>query len=104
MLLEFDPELKLRYDKLEIVGSAVPEGQITSMHLIDEKAGIWMIDATLNDGTIEIYSKYAHYFRWGADKDEKNDLRFWGIPIEVQAGEYRISLNLEEMKYNIQEK
>ena len=104
MLLEFDPELKLRYDKLEIVGNAIPENQITSMHLIDERAGIWMIDATLNDGTFEIYSKYAHYFRWGADRVENSNLRFWGEPIEVQAGNYRISLNLEVMKYNIQEK
>ncbi|MEA3480230.1 MAG: hypothetical protein U9R60_18750 [Bacteroidota bacterium] len=104
MLLSYEPNLKLRYDKLSIAGNALHIEVGNAMTLIDDKNGTWEIHTELKDGSILFKTEYAQYFNWGDNGINEGKLRFWGNPIEVKKGNYLISINLERMTYQIEKK
>jgi hypothetical protein len=113
MLLSYEPNLRLRYDKLVLEGSALQDSNQIAMELIDEKNGKWFVRTPLGEGAIIFKTRYGYYyfswgswannrFNWQSEGNNRLHLRFWGDSIKVQPGNYSIAINLEEMTYDIE--
>ena len=101
MLLRYDDNLELKYDGIIIDGTAIDGKSTQPMDLTNAKEGIWTTEMRLKDGGIKFKSTYAHYFSWGGSDGKLGELKFWGEPIEVTSGIYKITINLEKMEYKI---
>ena len=100
------PGIRLRYDDVGIIGSALPTGYTTSipMQLTNPQKGIWEMDIELGDGTVKFRTRNSWNQNWGGQGFPSGNTIMYGYDVPVKPGKYHIVLNLSEDTYNFYEK
>lgn len=86
-----------------VIGNATPGGWDTDTDMTyDFKNQVWVVDITLSDGLIKFRANDAWSLNYG---DDTNDgiLDAGGADISVSSGNYRITLNLVNLRYTLSE-
>ena len=102
LIKEYSPEIQLLYDDIGIVGSAVESGwnKSTSLRQLDTKKGIWTIELTLTDGFVKFRNRNNWSQNWGGTDFPKGEAVYFGDNIPVSAGDYVVTLDLDENTYS----
>jgi len=98
---EFNPNVKLNYQNIGIVGDAINGWLVDSTPLIltNEEFSIWEVDLSLKDGNVKFRSDNSWSQNWGGNEFPKARAKYWGNNISVREGKYHIVLNLTENTY-----
>ena len=98
---EFNPNVKLNYPNIGIVGDAVDDWLVdsTPLTLTDAKNGIWEVKLYLKKGFLKFRSDNNWTHNWGGTEFPKARAKYWGSNIPVTEGNYHIILNLTENTY-----
>lgn len=86
-----------------VIGNATPGGWDTDTDMTyDFKNQVWVVDITLSDGLIKFRANDAWSLNYG---DDTNDgiLDAGGADISVSSGNYRITLDLVNLRYTLSE-
>lgn len=96
------PTLRLMYDNVGIIGTALPNGYEESvpMKLTDENQSIWEIDVQLSEGNIKFRTRDSWTQNWGGNSFPKGYAQSFGRDIGVkEPGFYHVELNLSDNTY-----
>lgn len=98
---EFDPEVRLRFDDVGILGTAFESGFEKSipMTLSDPQQGIWEIDAFLRTGKVKFRTRDSWNQNWGGVGFPEGRTLMFGSDILVEEGYYHIVLDLTRNMY-----
>ena len=98
---EFNPNVKLNYPNIGIVGDAVDDWLIdsTPLTLTDAKKGVWELELYLKNGHLKFRSDNNWTHNWGGTEFPKARAKYWGSNIPITEGNYHIILNLTENTY-----
>ncbi|MBE9489398.1 MAG: hypothetical protein IMY67_03810 [Bacteroidetes bacterium] len=98
---EFNPNVKLNYLNIGIVGDAVNGWLVESTPLVlsDAENSIWEIDLNLKNGHLKFRSNNSWSQNWGGTEFPKARVKYWGGNIPITKGNYHIILNLTENTY-----
>ncbi|MBT8395053.1 MAG: hypothetical protein KJN66_09415 [Bacteroidia bacterium] len=98
---EYYPEVKLLFENIGVVGSALESGWFKSvpMTLIDEKEGVWEIKINLSKGRFKFRANDSWSQNWGENSYSPGSLQMNGKDIQVEAGLYHIRINLSNNEY-----
>jgi hypothetical protein len=107
MIKTYNPDVKLLYTDIGILGTSFPEGWEKSvpMKLLDAEKNIWEVDTFINKGVVKFRARDSWVSNWGGKTFPKGNTIYFGDNIEVnEAGRYRVILNLSENTYEFQKK
>ena len=95
------PDIRLRYDDVGIIGSALPTAYTRSipMQLANPQKGIWEMDVELGNGTVKFRTRNSWNQNWGGQGFPSGNKVMFGHDIPVEPGKYHIVLNLSEDTY-----
>lgn len=102
LIKSYDPEVKLFYKDVGILGSALPEGWEKSvpMELTNAEKNIWEGDIYLSKGAVKFRTRDSWLTNWGGKTFPKGNTIYFGDNIQVEeAGKYHVKLNLSENTY-----
>lgn len=102
LIKTYNPDVKLFYREVGILGSALPEGWEKSvpMKLIDAERSIWEVDTFMKRGAVKFRTRDSWLTNWGGKTFPKGHTIYFGDNIEVvEGGRYHVSLNLSENTY-----
>ena len=103
MIKAYNPDVKLFYKDIGILGSAFPEGWEKSvpMKLVDAEKSIWELDTFMNKGAVKFRTRDSWVTNWGGKIFPKGSTIYFGDNIEVpEEGRYHVTLNLSENTYD----
>ena len=106
LIKEYNPEVRLLYKNVGILGSAFPTGWDKSlpMKLTDAEKQIWELDVFLNDGDVKFRTRDSWLVNWGGKDFPKGKTIYFGDNINVQKGYYHVKINLLENVYEFTRK
>ena len=98
---DFYPEVKLFYNDIGIVGSATKNGWDESipLKLTNTKLNIWELEIELLEGDIKFRTNNSWTKNWGGNTFPEGNCIYYGDNIKVEAGYYRIILDLNKKQY-----
>lgn len=102
LIEQYDPEIKLFYNELRIVGDATPLkswAEDIQMTPVDAEHMLWEIDIKLLDGFVKFRTDNNWSFNWGIGHNSEDKLIFNGPNIPVKAGHYKVIVDLNEQTY-----
>jgi len=102
MIRRYDPQVKLLYSTIGIVGSGTEKGNWTeNIELVpsDSLHAIWEGDVVFQDGYVKFREGNDWIVNWGSSRYDAKKLLYYGDNIKVSAGKYHAVLNLEERSY-----
>lgn len=101
LIKAYDPEVKLLYKDVGIIGTAFSTGWDKSvpMHLSNPELHIWEIDTFLNDGEVKFRTRDSWLTNWGGKTFPRGNTIYFGDNIPVKKGYYHIRINLQENTY-----
>ena len=104
LIKEYSPEIRLLYDDIGIIGSAVESGWYKSIPLsqLDPTKSIWTIELTLTEGFVKFRIRDNWSQNWGGTDFPKGETVYFGDDIPVAAGDYVVTLDLEENTYSFE--
>ena len=100
-LNDYNPNLKLQFDQVQIIGSALKgfyEG--LSMNKINKRNSLWKIKLNLTDGQIKFRNGNNWSQNRGVDSFPGGTANWFGGNINVKKGYYEIFLDLDEKSYS----
>ncbi|GAB2765508.1 DUF6090 family protein [Salinimicrobium soli] len=100
-LKAYNPDLKLLYKEVGILGTALPNGWEKSvpMKLIDPEKSLWELDVSLKQGEVKFRTRDSWRTNWGGKTFPSGTTIYFGDNIPVEEGDYRVRLNLLENTY-----
>ncbi len=97
---QYDPESNYELNRMEIIGTGLPNGQWASgilMKRMDpENENIWKINQELVDGMIKFRADDEWLLDWGKGESDPGMLVFKGGDIPVKKGFYHIKINIRD--------
>ena len=99
------PALRLLFQEAEIIGTAVdPEDELWNdsfvpMERLAGHENRWVLDIELHNGELKFRTRNNWDENWGGPDFPAGELSWFGNNIEVEAGHYRIVLDLAEGTY-----
>lgn len=104
------PDLRLQFDDLGIVGSAVSPGlsdfeawfRTLPFARVPDLEQRWQIDVELSDGPLKFRTRESWEENWGGTDFPEGRLRWHGDSIIVPAGRYRVTVDLKEDWYRFE--
>lgn len=102
MMKTYNPDLKLLYKEVGIIGSALPDGWEKSvpMKLMDAEKSIWEVEVYLTKGAVKFRTRDSWSTNWGGKTFPKGNTIYFGDNIDInREGKYRVRLNLSENTY-----
>ncbi len=102
------PEVRLHYEEVGVIGTSIDgyDGigiSSTPMTLTDRENSIWETELSLKEGTVKFRTRDSWNQNWGGSGFPEGEAVFFGGNIPVEAGRYRIILNLSEKTYTFQQ-
>lgn len=106
VIRNYNPDVKLLYHNVGILGSAFPTGWDKSipMELTNSEKQIWEADVFLNDGDVKFRTRDSWLVNWGGKDFPKGKTIYFGDNIEVKKGYYHVVLNLIDNTYEFTKK
>ena len=104
LIEQYDPDIKLFYNELRIVGDATPLkswAKDIKMTPVDTDHMQWKVDIELIDGFIKFRTSDNWTFNWGIGHNREDKLIFNGPNIPVKTGHYKIFVDLSEGTYKL---
>lgn len=97
----YNPDVKLLYKDVGIVGTALPHGWDRSvpMKLTDPENSIWEVDVVLSEGNVKFRTRDSWLTNWGGKTFPAGNTIYFGDNIAVKPGKYHVKLNLLENTY-----
>ncbi len=101
LIKDYNPEVRLLYKNVGILGSAFPTGWDKSVPMIltDAEKQIWEKDVFINDGDIKFRTRDSWLVNWGGKDFPKGKTIYFGNNIQVKKGYYHVKINLLENTY-----
>lgn len=102
LIEQYDPDIKLFFDELRIVGDATPLkswADDIQMTPVDAEHMKWEIEIKLIDGFVKFKTDNNWSFNWGIGHNSDDKLIFNGPNIPVKAGHYKVFVDLNEQTY-----
>ncbi|MEJ2534942.1 MAG: hypothetical protein P8008_05625, partial [Gammaproteobacteria bacterium] len=105
------PDLKLQFEDLSIVGTAVNPGADLGaawgtdrpMAPVPGRPGLWTLDTELAPGFFKFRAGGTWDENWGGVDFASGELSWFGDNIEIRdAGRYRVTLDLERERFEVQ--
>ena len=99
---QYYPKVKLLLDDIGIIGNALETDWYKSvpMNLVDAQKGIWTLNVQLKDGFIKFRARDSWKNNWGGNLFPTDRLIMNGNNIPVEAGYYKVEINLEDNLYS----
>lgn len=103
---KYDPELRLLYQDVGIVGTAVNGGWERSvpMKLTDAESSIWELEVNLGEGDLKFRTRDSWLTNWGGKSFPSGRTIYFGDNITVVPGRYHVKLNLLENTYEFRKR
>ena len=100
-LSDYNPKIKLQFDDLQIIGSALKNGfnEGVSMIKMNERNSLWKIKLNLTDGKIKFRNGNNWGQNWGGNSFPQGKATWYGNDIYVKKGHYEIILDLDKKSY-----
>lgn len=102
LIKTYNPNVKLLYKEVGILGTALPEGWERSvpMKLTNAEKNIWEIETYMKKGAVKFRTRDSWLTNWGGKTFPKGNTIYFGDNIEVEEeGRYHVILNLSENTY-----
>jgi hypothetical protein len=105
------PDLRLQFDDLGIVGSAVTPGEdmetawmrTLSLERLPGQEQRWQLDLELGKGLLKFRTRDSWEENWGGTDFPEGQVRWYGDAVEVPAaGRYRVTVDLKEDWYRLE--
>ena len=101
LIKDYNPEVRLLYKNVGILGSAFPTGWDKSipMKLTDAENQVWEVDVFMNDGDVKFRTRDSWLVNWGGKDFPKGKTIYFGDNINVRKGYYHVKINLLDNYY-----
>jgi hypothetical protein len=102
LIKKYDPDIKLFYKELRIIGDATPLHSWTEdiqMTPMDTGHMKWETEVELTEGDVKFRTDNNWTFNWGIGQNSSDRLVFNGPNIPVQSGHYKVYVDLNERTY-----